>query len=76
MGNNTSSKYQEKYRLNDNECIICWDKIEDNRWVKCVRCHITLHTLCCDTEQKINNRNHCLCPHCRRVGSLGTMYKF
>lgn len=76
MGNNTSLKYQEYDKVDDNKCLICWDKIEDNTWVKCVRCNITLHKHCCDRDKKISNRSYGLCPHCRRVGSLGTMYNF
>ena len=77
MENNTCpNNCQEDDKVDNKSCLICWNKIVDKIWVKCVRCNITLHTQCCDTDGKIINRTYCLCPHCRRVGSLGTMYNF
>ena len=72
MGNNSCSTTEN---LLENKCIICWDQITCDTWAMCVQCKILLHCECETTYRTINNRNYCLCPHCQRVGSLGTIYK-
>ena len=58
---------------NNKTCLICWDYITADKWVMCVRCKILLHNECFEKDRQIHNRNHCLCPHCQRVGSLGAL---
>jgi len=62
--------------INDKQCLICWRNIQSNKWVMCVFCNILLHDECFSQDQKINNRTYCLCPHCRKVGTLGCMYSY
>jgi hypothetical protein len=61
MENNTESK----------TCFICWEEIKSTSWVQCVRCDILLH---CDCNNVYNNRNYCKCPHCQRIGTLGSFH--
>jgi len=68
MGNNIS------YPINveNHPCLICWDNIGSQKWSKCVRCNIVLHSTC--EEMYRGERDWCKCPHCQRVGSIGTYY--
>jgi len=61
--------------IEDNKCLICWDSITCNTWARCFGCNILLHDKCETIYRTINNRNHCLCPHCHRVGTLGRIYR-
>jgi uncharacterized protein with PIN domain len=58
--NNTEEKF----------CLICWNSIDNNRWTKCLSCNIILHDICEETYR--GERGYCKCPHCQKVGSLGT----
>lgn len=59
--------------INNDECFICWEKIDNPRLVKCVRCKIKMHNNC---ENKYRcNKDYCKCPHCQRYGSLGIIIR-
>ena len=62
--------------ITDKKCLICWDIIVCDTWAKCHICDILLHDKCEEKYRTINKRNHCQCPHCQDVGTLGRMYKF
>jgi hypothetical protein len=64
-----------RYRVNNhtNECLICWDKIITNNFTKCLRCNIVLHDDCEETYRNVQNYYYCKCPHCQRIGSLGSI---
>jgi len=51
-------------------CLICWDNIYSQNWCKCVRCNIILHDSCEETYR--NEKGYTECPHCRRIGSIGS----
>jgi len=58
--------------IHTNECLICWDKINTTaNFTKCLRCNIVLHSECETIYRGV--RDWCKCPHCQRVGSLGTI---
>ena len=64
-GNNNSITNNEPIT-----CLICWDEIGHRDWSTCVRCHIYLHNHC---EQTLRgNQGYTKCPHCQRVGCLGS----
>lgn len=52
------------------KCLICWENIGTQKWSKCVRCNIILHNLC--EEIYRGDKKICQCPHCRRIGSIGS----
>ena len=52
------------------KCTICWELIGDNIWVVCMECDIILHDKCFKYDNESNNRNYCLCPNCREVGTM------
>jgi hypothetical protein len=52
-------------------CLFCWEKISTREWTECVRCNIVLHTLC--EEKYRGEKRYCECPHCRRIGTIGTV---
>jgi hypothetical protein len=66
MGNNISNQKTIK----PNECLICWENIDTQHLCKCVKCNILLHDLC--EELYRGNKKYCECPHCRRVGTIGS----
>ena len=50
------------------ECFICWNKIVENTYFKCIYCDIKLH---CDCEKKYrSDKSFSRCPHCQRIGSI------
>ena len=55
--------------INNSECLICWEKIDNQELVTCVRCKIKIHKVCEDKYR--TNKDYCKCPHCQRRGSLG-----
>jgi len=57
--------------MNDKSCLICWEKIINENFVKCVRCNILLHNYC--EERYRSYRKYCKCPHCQRIGTLGSI---
>lgn len=69
MGNSISNQHS----IESKTCLICWENIDTHKWSKCVRCNILLHNLCEETYR--GEKGYCECPHCRRVGTLGTIYK-
>ena len=52
----------------ESECFICWNKIVNNKIVKCVYCGIMIHNDC--EQQYKKNNNFSRCPHCQRIGTL------
>ena len=65
MGNHISNQNSiETY----NECLICWDPIDANKYVKCTNCKIVLHDSC--ENRNRNEKRYCKCPHCQRIGTL------
>jgi len=68
MGNTISNQIE----IENNTCLICWDMIESQKWCKCIRCNIVLHNSC----EKIYRakKHYCECPHCRRIGTIGSFY--
>jgi len=53
------------------ECIICLECIgNDNDWATCVRCDIILHSECEKLYRK--DKGYTECPHCRRIGCIGS----
>tara|TARA_A100001015_G_C15006654_1_gene721016 strand:+ start:904 stop:1419 length:516 start_codon:yes stop_codon:yes gene_type:complete len=48
--------------INDFECSICLDVVENNDFVKLINCKHIFHKSCIDEWQKINNT----CPLCRK----------
>lgn len=69
MGNTISS--QDAFE--NNICLICWENIDVQRlfqYCKCTRCNILLHNTCEAIWR--NTKRYCECPHCRRIGTLGS----
>ena len=67
MGNTISNRFE------NNNCLICQEKIGSQQWCKCVRCNVILHDLC---EKKNRGEKHYTeCPQCNRIGSIGFLYK-
>ena len=66
MGN----KISNQNTIEINRCLICWKNIDTQKWCKCVRCNILLHSLC--EERYRGQKNYCECPHCRRIGTIGS----
>jgi len=54
-------------------CLICWENIESQNCIKCVRCNIILHDLCEKTYR--GEKKYCECPHCRRIGTICSSIK-
>jgi len=52
-------------------CLICWEEIANQDFVKCIRCNILLHNSC--EERYRSDRKYCKCPHCQRINSLGNI---
>lgn len=71
MGNNISNPTN----VENQSCFICNDKIGNQKWCKCVRCHIILHNNC--EKKDRGERNFCKCPNSKckiRIGSIGCNY--
>lgn len=51
------------------ECLICWEPI-CNVHARCVGCNIRIHSVCEKTYRETEQREFCLCPHCKQVGTL------
>jgi hypothetical protein len=51
------------------ECLICWEEIDNIHLVRCIICNIQLHTYCEETYR--DGKGYCKCPHCQQVGTLG-----
>ena len=51
-------------------CLICWENISTQKWSKCIRCTIIMHDLC--EEIYRGEKRYCECPHCRRIGPIGS----
>jgi len=68
MGSNSSNQilFEE-----NQTCLICWEQINIRELTKCVRCNISLHHLCEETYR--GDKGYCKCPHCQRIGSLGSL---
>ena len=66
MGNNISSN--NIYQMDT--CLICWENINTQQFCICIRCNIILHNLC--EEKYRGEKNYTECPHCRRVGTIGS----
>jgi hypothetical protein len=66
MGNSITNKTM----IEPETCLICWENIGSHKWCKCVRCHIILHELCESTYR--GEKDYCECPHCRRIGTIGS----
>ena len=64
MENNKSNK-------NINTCLICLENINTQKFSICIRCNIILHNLC--EEKYRDKKNYTECPHCRRIGTIGTI---
>lgn len=72
MGNSYSNhNYNNNNNTHNSDCIICWENVEDIDKVTCIRCNISLHAFCEETDRSINTRQYCRCPHCQQVGTLG-----
>ena len=57
------------------QCLICWESI-GNIHARCIGCNIRMHSACEERYRKTEERNYCLCPHCKKVGTLAiTMTK-
>lgn len=52
----------------NNDCLICWDHVDNIDLIKCCRCNIKLHAYC--EETYINGKGYCKCPHCQQIGTL------
>lgn len=50
-------------------CLICWESI-GNIHARCIGCNIRMHSACEERYRKTEERNYCLCPHCKKVGTL------
>ena len=53
-------------------CYKCSKKINESRYVICVRCKISLHEIC---EALYGHKYWTICPRCDRCGSLGTKHE-
>jgi len=51
------------------QCLICWESI-GNIHARCIGCNIRMHSACEERYRKTEERNYCLCPHCKKVGTL------
>lgn len=51
------------------QCLICWEPIASVH-SQCVVCKIRLHSECEKRYRETEKRNYCLCPHCKKVGTL------
>ena len=70
MGN----RFSNATSLPNQDCLICWETVDNTKWTQCVRCKIKMHDYC--EEIYRNNKGFCKCPHCQRIGSLGIYHKF
>ena len=61
-----NSKFNIKQK---EECLICWEKINNIDLVRCIGCNIQLHTYCEETYR--GGTGYCKCPHCQQIGTLG-----
>ena len=50
-------------------CLICWEPIVSIH-SQCIVCNIRLHTECEERYREMQKRKYCLCPHCKKVGTL------
>ena len=62
--NNVACEYLESLH-----CLICWEPIS-NIHARCVGCNIRLHSVCEKRYRETEERKYCLCPHCKKVGTL------
>jgi len=51
------------------QCLICWEPI-NNIHAQCIGCNIRMHSECEEKYRETEKRNYCLCPHCKKVGTL------
>lgn len=67
------NKISNQHTIKNTTCLICLENIESPKWCKCVKCNIIMHNLC----EKIyrNQKRYCECPHCRRIGTIGSYRK-
>lgn len=63
-----------KNKYNNNICYICRNSINKDELVTCTRCKINLHIACEDTYR--HNRNYCMCPKCKKKGTLGGVWAY
>ena len=71
--NEEYNSYMEQFKpefVPATDCLICWDSIEHCEWTQCTRCNIYLHKNCEATYR--SNKGYCKCPHCQRIGTLGS----
>lgn len=68
MGNNSSRI--RSYEIN--RCLICWDDILYGPAAKCLQCNIHMHTHC--EKQWRGDKGYCKCPHCSKVGLIGSTF--
>jgi hypothetical protein len=69
MGN----RFSNTTTVPNQECLICWETIDNKKWTQCVRCKIKMHDYC--EEVYRNEKEYTKCPHCQRKGSIGCYCK-
>ena len=51
------------------QCLICWEPVVTVH-SQCIVCKIRLHTECEERYRETEKRSYCVCPHCKKVGTL------
>lgn len=62
MGNAQVRSHKEE------ECLICFEKFDDQIHTICGNCNIYMHYHC--TQELLKEKTYCVCPHCQAVGTL------
>lgn len=72
---NNNDDFETDIKYNDSKitCHLCLKDIEYESQVFCIRCDIQLCNPCNDKDGK--DRNYCLCPNCKEIGTLGFIRK-
>ena len=66
MGNYISCKMKEE----DDNCIICRNKLDKCKLSKCITCSQIIHGSCEEKYRKTTGYSKC--PNCQRIGTMST----
>lgn len=72
--NKYNSMNDENIEIKNNLCYICRKSINKDELVMCVQCNINLHITCEDIYR--HNKNYCVCPKCKKIGTLGGIWAY
>ena len=61
---------REKNIIKLKTCFTCRENIDTQKWSTCTRCNIIIHYSC--EEIYRGEKQYCECPHCHRIGTIGS----